>query len=143
MIKINKITFFMTAILLGGVVSFIVFHFINKQESESFIEKNLTTILFDSTTLDMGSLILYQPKEVVFNFINNGENPLVIHTLKTSCGCTTSNWIKKRILPGKSSTIHVTYNAASLGYFRKSINVYANIKHNPITLEIFGEVNKE
>lgn len=144
MTRKNNILFWIIVTIIG-ILSIMLFLrvLLNRTKCETIkAEKNPTTISFDSTTIDMGSLVLYQPKEVEFRFINAGKNPLVIHTVRASCGCTTPKWPKKIILPGKTGTIQITYNAASLGIFRKSINVYANVNQSPISLEIYGEVKK-
>ncbi len=105
--------------------------------------KNSTAISFDSKTINMGSLIFNQPKEAVFSFTNTGEFPLIIHTVRASCGCTLPVWPKKTVKPGKAGTIRVIYNASDIGHFHKSINVIANTRPNPITLKIYGDVKKE
>jgi hypothetical protein len=47
---------------------------------------------------------------------------------------------KEPILPGKSSTVKVTYNAASMGNFTKRVTVKLVGVAEPIILTISGEV---
>lgn len=132
-----------TALCIISIILFLRF-FSNKKKHGTAGERiNLTTISFDSTSLNAGSLIFNQPKEVVFNFINTGEYPLIIYTVRASCGCTLPVWPKKTVLPGKVGIISVTYNARDAGRFMKSISVIANTTPNPITLKIHGEVSKK
>lgn len=57
---------------------------------------------------------------------NIGNAPLVIKGVASSCGCTTSSWDKRPILPGKESKIDVTFNPIAKGDFRKTIVVTTN-----------------
>lgn len=142
--KQNTIFWLIIAVL--GIVSIIFFlkFFINQGKKGNYgISKNLTTISFDTTTIDLDSVIYNNPKEVVFSFTNTGSNPLLIHTVLVSCGCTLPIWDKKPVLHGKTGNITVIYNASDLGFFRKSITVVANTTPNQINLTIQGEVKWE
>ncbi|MCK9413499.1 MAG: DUF1573 domain-containing protein [Prolixibacteraceae bacterium] len=76
-----------------------------------------------------------------FNFKNNGKVPLVISTVSASCGCTTPEWSKEPILPGKTGFIKVSYNPMGRpGSFNKTITVMANIPNGAIVLKIAGDV---
>lgn len=76
-----------------------------------------------------------------FKFTNTGKVPLVIQGVEASCGCTTPEWSKEPILPGKTGFIKVSYNPdLRPGVFTKSITVNANIPKNAIVLTIAGEV---
>ena len=62
-----------------------------------------------------------------FEFINEGDSPLVILSVKPSCGCTTPNWSKDEIKPGKKGFIIAEYNPKGRpGVFRKSLSVITN-----------------
>lgn len=142
----KKNTIFWLTITIIGIISLVLFlrFFINKEKERSYFKSgNLTTIAFDSTIIDLGSLIFNQPKEAVFSFINTGSNPLIIHTVRASCGCTLPVWPKKAILPGKAGIISVTYNASDIGFYMKIISVVANTTPNQINLTIQGEVKWE
>src|SRR5690554_1310622 len=41
----------------------------------------------------------------VFEFINNGAQPLVVHNVRASCGCTTPDWTRQPVMPGGKGTI--------------------------------------
>jgi hypothetical protein len=55
---------------------------------------------------------------------------LIISEVKPSCGCTTPEWSKDPILPGKSAQIKVGYNTGIKGSFNKLIEVYSNDPQN-------------
>ena len=75
---------------------------------------------------------------------NEGDAPLVVTRVIASCGCTTPEWTKEPIAPGKTGDIKVTYNPAGRpGPFSKSISVYSNGKTGSFLLTIRGEVKEE
>lgn len=76
-----------------------------------------------------------------FDFKNIGKEPIVLSTVQASCGCTTPNWSKEPILPGKSSKITATYNTQGRpGAFTKTITVNSNVGTK--ILKITGTVEK-
>lgn len=76
-----------------------------------------------------------------FNFTNTGESALVIHRVVTTCGCTTPEWTKTPIAPGKSGSIRVTYDPSNRpGVIDKGISVYSNSKKGVVRLRIKGSV---
>lgn len=78
-----------------------------------------------------------------FKFTNNGKEPLVLSNVRASCGCTTPSWPKEPILPGKESTILVTYNTQGRpGPFTKSITITSNASEPNKIIYIKGEVVK-
>lgn len=77
-----------------------------------------------------------------FKFTNNGATPLVVNRVTASCGCTTPDWTKQPIMPGKSGTIVVAYNPLGRpGVFTKSITVFSNATDGQVNLLIKGDVN--
>ncbi len=59
-----------------------------------------------------------------FMFTNNGQNALKILSVKPSCGCTTPDWSKNEIKPGKNGYVIAEYNPKGRpGVFRKSLSV--------------------
>ncbi len=81
------------------------------------------------------------PADFNFNFKNTGKIPLVISAVNASCGCTTPEWSKEPVLPGKSGFIKVSYNPLNRpGSFNKTVTVVANIPNGSVVLKISGEV---
>jgi hypothetical protein len=78
---------------------------------------------FATTTYDFGSKPQGKPVNTEFEFSNMGTEPLVLETVKASCGCTTPEWTKEPVMPGKKGTIKVQYNMAREGSFNKTITV--------------------
>jgi len=81
------------------------------------------------------------PANYNFKFTNTGKVPLVIQDVNASCGCTTPEWSKEPILPGKTGFIKVSYNPNQRpGIFTKSITISANIPKFNRVLTISGDV---
>ena len=88
------------------------------------------TISFDKTTFDYGNVKAGSDGQRFFTVKNTGDKPLIISEVKPSCGCTTPEWSKDPILPGKSTQIKVGYNTGIKGAFNKLIEVYSNDPQN-------------
>ncbi|MCG2792967.1 MAG: DUF1573 domain-containing protein [Weeksellaceae bacterium] len=84
------------------------------------------TISFDKTTFDYGNVKAGADGHRFFTVKNTGDKPLIISEVKPSCGCTTPEWSKDPILPGKTAQIKVGYNTGIKGVFNKLIEVYSN-----------------
>jgi hypothetical protein len=76
-----------------------------------------------------------------FLFTNSGKVPLIINEVKASCGCTTPQWTRQPVLPGKTGTISVSFDPkARPGSFNKTIQVHSNADMPLVTLGIHGVV---
>ncbi len=76
-----------------------------------------------------------------FEFKNNGDTPLIIQRVSTSCGCTTPSYSREPILPGKEGTISAQYSTVRRpGTFNKTIRVYTNVPDTVYVLTIKGNV---
>lgn len=99
-------------------------------------------ITFDEKTHDFGNIKEEDGKATyVFDFTNTGKSTLVIQRVQASCGCTTPEWTKTPVEPGKKGIITVTYNPAGRpGVFTKSISVSSNASNEMESLTIKGTV---
>ena len=94
------------------------------------------------TSYDFGTIQEADGK-VAHTFVidNTGTGPLVITRVIASCGCTTPEWTKEPIAPGKSGEVKITYNPANRpGAFVKTISLYSNGKKGSFILTIKGKV---
>lgn len=82
------------------------------------------------------------PAKTTFKFTNHSDEPLILKSVKPSCGCTAPTFSKAPILPNESGEITVEYNAKNVGQFRKSVKVNTNLSETPMVLYIKGEVVK-
>lgn len=99
-------------------------------------------IKFDKETIDFGTTKLNKPVTVQFEFTNVGKAPVIIENAQPSCGCTTPDWTKAPIVPGKKGIIKATYNAGVVGHQNKA--VFVSFKGIPATKELHmtGTVEK-
>lgn len=84
------------------------------------------TISFDKTTYEYGTVKTGSDGHRFFTVKNTGDKPLIITDVKASCGCTTPEYSKDPIMPGKTAQLKVGYNTAINGPFQKLIEVFSN-----------------
>lgn len=78
-------------------------------------------------THDFGTIAEGPIAEYKFAFENVGKEPLIIQNASASCGCTTPEWPKQPILPGKSGVITVRFNTQGrVGPFMKDVYIQSN-----------------
>lgn len=104
--------------------------------------KAISTIEFEQELFDFGTIQENKGEvEHIFIFVNNGTKPLIITNVRASCGCTTSEWSKKPVLPGQKGEIKVKFNPKNRpGKFMKSITISNNSAKSIITLTVKGNV---
>lgn len=98
---------------------------------------------FDKEVHDLGVVLWKHPATAIFTIKNEGDKPLVISNVTTSCGCTDAEWTKTPIAPGATGKITSTFDAKALGRFQKSVGVYCNASARPIYLTLRGEVSAD
>jgi len=93
--------------------------------------KNAPVFKFDKGTVhDFGTLDEGPQATHFFEFTNAGKEPLIIQSVTASCGCTTPDWPKQPILPGKKGKIKVMYNTQGrVGPFNKEIYILSNAQN--------------
>ena len=67
--------------------------------------KNAPAFKFEKgTSHDFGTIAEGPEVTYYFEFTNTGKEPLIIQNVSASCGCTTPDWPKQPILPGKQGS---------------------------------------
>ncbi|MEO6830763.1 MAG: DUF1573 domain-containing protein [Chitinophagaceae bacterium] len=98
-------------------------------------------VKFGSESYDFGNVEEGPAAEHVFTFTNNGKENLVIQRVQPSCGCTTPDWSKDPIPPGKTGMIKASYGTQGRpGHFEKSMTVFTNAGTKMVTFK--GTVEK-
>lgn len=98
-------------------------------------------IVFESETIDYGTVAYKSDGKREFVFTNNGTEPLIIKNAQGSCGCTVPTWPKEPIAPGAKAVIGVKYDTARGGQaFTKTITLTTNAANPTKTLTIKGNV---
>jgi len=77
----------------------------------------------------------------VYKLTNSGTKALKIERVQASCGCTSPDWTKEEILPGKEGFVKATFDPSGRpGHFSKSLIVYANTTPNTAVVTFGGDV---
>ena len=98
-------------------------------------------LTFESTDYDFGKIPEGTMASHEFRFKNTGNQPIVIASAQASCGCTTPEWTKAPIMPGKSGMIKAVYNSAGRpGVFAKTVTVMSNATEGSKVLSLKGSV---
>lgn len=96
---------------------------------------------FKTDSHDFGTVDEGSPAEFVFQVKNTGKEPLVIQRVQPSCGCTTPDWTKDPIAPGKTGMVKASYGTQGRpGHFDKTLTVVSNAGTK--VLSIKGDVTK-
>ena len=78
------------------------------------------------------------------DFCWTGNAPLVIKQVDVTCGCTTPEWPKEPIAPGKSGTIKAVFNSAGkMGQQNKVITVQSNAVNAPTQVTIVTNIQEK
>ena len=76
---------------------------------------------------DFGTIPEGPVAEYAFEFKNVGKAPLIIQNASASCGCTTPEWSKEPVLPGKKGKVVVRYNTQGrVGPIDKTVWIQSN-----------------
>ncbi|MDU0371552.1 DUF1573 domain-containing protein [Hymenobacter endophyticus] len=102
-------------------------------------------LTFDKELHDFGSVPEGTLATHEFRFKNTGNQPIIIANVQASCGCTTPDWTKTPVLPGKTGIVKAVYSSAGRpGIFNKTVTVTSNASAPSSVLTIKGNVlNKE
>jgi hypothetical protein len=99
-------------------------------------------IKFKTESHDFGKIEEGVQATYTFEFTNTGTAPVVISNAQASCGCTTPDWTKEPVMPGKTGKVTASFNSQGRpGNFSKTVTVVSNSETPQIVLSIKGEVN--
>lgn len=77
-----------------------------------------------------------------FEFTNALNRPVKILNVKPSCGCTTPDWTREPVMPGKTGFIQARFDPKGRpGYFNKTLTVTTDADGSSIVLQIKGTVS--
>ena len=142
LIKMKKI-FLLAALIAFGITS------TNAQTTAKKIKPtalkaakvNGAGMVFETETIDYGTIAHNADGKREFVFTNNGNKPLIITNAVGSCGCTVPTFPKEPIAPGAKAVINVKYATDRVGQFTKTVTVTSNAEGQTTkTLTIKGTV---
>jgi len=100
----------------------------------------LTTIEWLEASRDYGKINEGQKLAISFRFKNTGKKPLIIESVRPTCGCTVADYPQEPIAPGEEAEITGEFDSNGReGLQRKHITVRTNTE--PADQEVTFEVN--
>ena len=98
-------------------------------QANALDDSQLTTIQWIDSVRNYGKITEGQVLDVSFRFKNTGDKPLIIRSVRPSCGCTAAEPPKEPIAPGAEGTIKASFNSQGReGLNKKDLYVDANTK---------------
>ncbi len=97
---------------------------------------------FSSTNWDLGT-IAEDGGNIThsFEFRNTTDKPVVIHNVRTSCGCTSTDYSRRPIGAGEGSVIGIVFNPKyQAGTISKNVYIYSTASQEPLILTLSGVV---
>jgi hypothetical protein len=64
---------------------------------------NMPILQFEDTVIDFGQIVAGRQVEREFSFRNEGQTPLVISDIRTSCGCTVAEFPQEPSCPASAA----------------------------------------
>ena len=125
-------------------LSLVLFSLAGLTAQESGYYKEADVIRFDRKVHDFGDVLISEgPVTCIFTFTNIGKEPLVVHNVISSCGCTTPEWTHEPVRPGATGTIQATFSNDQGPYpFDKTLTVYVGVGSSsldrPVLLRLRG-----
>jgi hypothetical protein len=115
----------------------------NVQETTATVPTGpTTTVQFNETEFDFGTVDQGEAVEHVYKFKNTGKEPLIINSAKGSCGCTVPTWPKEPIPPGGEGSMTVQFDTkGKSGPQNKKVTITANTNPQQSFIYIKGNVN--
>ncbi|WP_366942003.1 DUF1573 domain-containing protein [uncultured Nonlabens sp.] len=110
------------------------------QAQDSTTLDPMTTVEFETSTIDYGKVEKGSDGVRTFTFKNTGENPLKIYKIYSSCSCDILSKPEEPVTQGMTGEIVVKYDTKKVGPIVKTITAYANIEKKLIPLRLKGEV---
>ncbi|RED97508.1 DUF1573 domain-containing protein [Marinoscillum furvescens] len=106
--------------------------------------KNGPKITFSESVHDFGDIKQGDRVSHTFTYENTGNEPLIISSVKTTCGCTATNWSREPLAPGESSEITVNFNSrGKVGKQNKTVRVMSNAVNSTASVRITTNVLTE
>jgi len=117
---------------------------VNAQTSQNADPATLGAFQFEEMEYDFGTIKEGEVIERLFNFTNNGEDPLVISNITASCGCTSPDWTKTPVNPAETGFVKVVFNStAKSGAQAPTVTIQANTNPTVTRLRLRGNVTSK
>lgn len=113
---------------------------INSLKSQTNDQLPDTTVEFEATVLDFGTIAKGSDGKKTFVFKNTGEEALVISKVFSSSHLKVIKYPQEPVQPGEKEEIVIKYDTGRVGPIVKTVTVMMNIKEKAVPLQVKGEV---
>ena len=139
--KLIKFTLVIPA-LAGLFLLASVPNFSTKANGENFWYLTEDSVTIDKTVHDFKTISENDgDARAVFTLTNNTKVPLIITNVVPSCGCTTPEWTREPIEPGKTGKVTAIYGTKGRpGPFNKQVTITTDGVPNRFVVRIMGTV---
>ena len=108
----------------------------------SVIDNGAEITILGNESINFGEIIQGEKVTYSFTFKSNGDGPLVISDVSSTCGCTVPSWPTSPIEPGKTGDIVVIFDSdGKRGKVVKEISVLTNAVPSTRILTIKADIN--
>lgn len=98
-------------------------------------------LAFKTEKFDLGKVEEGKVLTIDYEFTNTGNVPVAISNVQPSCGCTTPNWTKEPVMPGKTGKVTASFGTQGrVGFQNKTVTVLSNSETPSIVLSFAVEV---
>lgn len=89
----------------------------------AFAQSNAAMLKFDHKEHEFGEVKEGEKVSHDYKFKNEGKSPLILSNVMIACDCTTSEWPKEPIMPGKEGVIKVMFDSEGKDGLQKKVLV--------------------
>lgn len=90
-------------------------------------------LVVEQPIFDFGKVLQGQTVQHTFRFSNDGDEPLQIEKVKSSCGCTAALVSAKTLAPSESGEVQANFDSTRFrGAVAKTISLYSNDPGQPV-----------
>ena len=116
-------------------------NFDSAAETAAIDTANAPIVYQESDTYSFGEVKEGEKVSHEYSFTNTGKTPLIINSVRASCGCTTPYYPKHPIKPGEEFTIDVVFDTSNQpGLQHKVITMESNAYPSQTIFHLKGEV---
>lgn len=109
----------------------------------SELEESRTDADISHLEVDLGTFNWKERKDTCVTLTNMGVNPLVIHDVNISCGCTVVDYDRFPAQTKEQLKIRIAFSATKPGYFNKTVVIHCNTSKSPFVIRLKGIAQKE
>lgn len=95
---------------------------------------------FETETIVYGKILQNEDGFREFRFKNTGKSPIIITSIKSSCGCSVAEKPNAPVMPGENGSIRVKYDTKRLGGFSKTFMIRSDAQEQLKVVRIKGTV---